>query len=67
MQPLEEYIDRTFEHPRTGNLYEIIHVYWDTHSQRVAAYRHCISNIADPHDIHPYAMEGPDNIVEHVL
>jgi hypothetical protein len=27
VQPLEEYIGRTFEHPRTGNLYEIIHVY----------------------------------------
>ena len=67
VQPLEEYIGRTFEHPRTGNLYEIIHVYWDTHSQRVAAYRHCNSDIADPDDIHPYAMEGPDNVVEHVL
>jgi hypothetical protein len=43
-------------------MYEIIYVYYDVPSKKVAAYRRCCDNLRDTGDRFPYEVDGPTGL-----
>jgi hypothetical protein len=53
-QDNQDLVGRMFVQPRTGRLYEVSHIYWDTTHRRLAAYRRSADGEpADPADAIP--------------